>query len=185
MQAPYTATWRYQHRRSWHHSLCELMTLEKSSIGPRLEVATPLTRWKHAFSRTVMDGTSRVRAFTVRSEGNTAASIAGEQQRRKTDADRGPSRVRLEIGQGDSAGNTLRLAVQSRNMFPHSSRINSERNAEVGLATSPRRDRPRKWARPPDDPTTYGAPRRRATEPFVPIVAIYARCRESSASSFR
>lgn len=35
---------------SWHHSLYELMTLEKSSIGPRLEVATPLTRWKHAFS---------------------------------------------------------------------------------------------------------------------------------------
>lgn len=35
---------------SWHHSLCELMTLEKSSIGPRLEAATPLTWWKHAFS---------------------------------------------------------------------------------------------------------------------------------------
>lgn len=35
---------------SWHHSLCELMTLEKSSIGSRLEAATPLTRWKHAFS---------------------------------------------------------------------------------------------------------------------------------------
>lgn len=35
---------------SSHHSLYELMTLEKSSIGPRLKAATPLTWWKHAFS---------------------------------------------------------------------------------------------------------------------------------------
>jgi len=51
---------------SWHHSLCELMTLEKSSIGPRLEVATPLTRWKHAFSpfRNGRDFTrARIRRF--------------------------------------------------------------------------------------------------------------------------
>lgn len=52
---------------SWHHSLCELMTLEKSSIGPRLEVATPLTRWKHAFSP-FRNGRDFTRARVRRSE---------------------------------------------------------------------------------------------------------------------
>jgi len=63
------------------------MTLEKSSIGPRLEAATPLTRWKHAFSpcRNGRDFTrARARRFPLKRldhrrdiEGNSMIAAGG------------------------------------------------------------------------------------------------------------
>lgn len=98
---------------SWHHSLCELMTLEKSSIGPRLEVATPLTRWKHAFSpcRNGRDFTrARIRR-SKRTKRNQLASVTDEECEGKpsppTTGSHRSYRIPREIRRGDSSRNEV------------------------------------------------------------------------------